>query len=175
MTRASQQSHIPHVSGSLFLIELLFSFTHPSNTAGNQERNRSLEPARPNILSRAEFGRQRTGLTFLTYNAVDNREQGIEKCHQTFVRHSPLIDWCQAKYFSYKVSSGWLYCCLIRSLRENLKCEFIFSSNSSISFSGLNCINGIKGEVGACTLQAINLKRREKWLVGFQDRETAEW
>ena len=91
MTRASQQSHIPHVSGSLFLIELLFSFTHPSNTAGNQERNRSLEPARPNILSRAEFGRQRTGLTFLTYKAVD-REQGIEKCHQTFVRHSPLID-----------------------------------------------------------------------------------
>ena len=69
-------------------------------------------------------------------------------------------------------SKLWMTLLLLDSVTQReSKCEFIFSSNSSISFSGLNCINGIKGEVEACTVQAINLERREMigWVLGQRD------
>ena len=69
-------------------------------------------------------------------------------------------------------SKLWMTLLLLDSVTQReSKCEFIFSSNSSISFSRLNCINGIKGEVEACTVQAINLERREMigWVLGQRD------
>ena len=108
--RLSPKSHIPDISGSLFLIGLLFSFTRPSNTRipqlncySNQERNQPLiRRGRSQYFLQASQGRQRSRahIPHLQHCQHDSMEMSAEPLLTT--KSPTLTDFQMLTFMSSK-------------------------------------------------------------------------